>query len=250
MRGGEPTPLLGRLDRFEPRAVSAFERLFGVALLVEIATQVRADTWGVHAGRLYPWRHLGILPLYPPAVLALEWTIASACGVILLAAPRRSHATRSLAWRILAPVLLVSVLERFSNHGVLFFLVAFFTSMNPPDADAPDFAAREHPNLGLVRAQLVVVYVFSALAKLLHGFTSGASLRVLIGLLPPVAAAASWVVVVGELLLPLLLWKRPAAGIAAVVLVHAAFAYALPNVASFGVVMVALAVLFAGTRAR
>ena len=42
-------------------------------------------------------------------------------------------------------------------------------SIAPPDLARPSFDAERHPALGLVRAQLVVVYGFSALNKVTHG---------------------------------------------------------------------------------
>ena len=74
-----------------------------------------------------------------------------------------------LGVRVLVPVLFVAVLERYSNHGVLLFLLALFLSIAPPDLARPSFDAERHPALGLVRAQLVVVYGFSALNKVTHG---------------------------------------------------------------------------------
>jgi hypothetical protein len=148
-------------------------------------------------------------------------------------------------------VLFVAVLERYSNHGVLLFLVAFFLTLAPPQVSAPDFRERAHPALGLVRAQLVIVYVFSALNKLVHGFGSGRSLAHLLGaplvsgLSPALATALSVLVIATELAVPLVLVLRPRAGIALVVAMHMAFALLVPGVVSFGIAMTALAVLFA-----
>lgn len=226
-------------DRFDRGAVRWFEHLFGGALIAEVAMQVYSGVWQVHAGHHYPWRHLGIVPLAPPALLAVEWIVVVACALLLLV-----NRARALAWRVLAPVLLWGVLQRFSNHGALFFMIAFFVALGPPDTAADDFEARAYPNLGLVRAQLVVVYVVSALAKLLHGFTSGSSLVHLLHLAPGIAKAASWVVILSELALAILVVKRPRAGTLAAVIVHVVFALLLPNVLSFGACMVAMATLW------
>ncbi|MBX3193174.1 MAG: hypothetical protein KF819_39690 [Labilithrix sp.] len=214
-------------------SVGAFERLFGAALIANAGSEIYAGVWHVHTGRFYPWRHLGILPLHPPAILALEWALTIGCG-LLLALRKRT----TLAWRIATPLLLFSVLQRFSNHGALLFIVALFVSLSPPSD-----SSRE-PNLGLVRAQLVIVYVFSALNKLTHGFTRGTSLHVLLGLGAPLAPAASWAVVAVELVIPIALVMRPRAGLALVIAMHLAFAALIPGVASFGLVMTAMATLF------
>lgn len=227
-----------RLDEgFDARSVRWFERLFGAALLVEVATQVTSGVWSVHAGSSYPWRHLDLVPLAPPALVAIEWLLV-ALGAAALIAGR----ARTMAWRVLAPLLLWSVLQRFSNHGSLFFMIAFFVAMAPP-ADSLD-ETTEHPNLGLVRAQIVIVYVMSALAKLFHGFTSGASLVHLFGLAPGLARAASWGVIAGELALAVLVVKRPRIAIVAAAVMHGAFALVIPNVLSFGIAMVAMAALW------
>lgn len=231
-------------DRFDPLAVRTFERAFATALTVEVFAQVRSGVWRVHEGALYPWRHLGIVPLAPPALALVEWIVVTACALALFAAPSKS--LRARAWQVLAPVLLWSVLQRFSNHGALFFLVALFVSMSP----SRPYEKTDAPNFGLVRAQLVIVYVFSALAKLLHGFGSGASLANLFGWSPGLARGASWVVIAAELTLPVLVITRPKLGVGAVAIVHLGFALLLPNVTSFGLCMFAMAVLWVRPTSR
>jgi hypothetical protein len=232
-------------DRFDARSVTWFLRIFGAALVVDVVTEVLAGVWHVHTGRFYPWRHLGVVPLYPASVLAAEWSFRAGAGLALLFAARR-HTVVATAVRIAALALFVAVLERYSNHGVLFFLIAFYLTLAPPDVASPSFAASPHPPLGLVRAQLVIVYAFSALNKLAHGFTSGDSLSNLLGnaISPPAARVLSAIVIVTELALPLLLLRRPRAGLAAVIAMHVAFAALVPGVASFGLAMIAMAVLF------
>jgi hypothetical protein len=236
-------------DRFDARAVTWFLRVFGVALVVDVATEVAAGVWGVHAGRLYPWRHLGILPLYPPGALAVEWAVRALAGLALALAPRSARVV-VVAARLAAAVLLVAVLERYSNHGALLLLVALFLSLAPPDVTSRSFAEVAHPALGLVRAQLVIVYAFSALNKLTHGFANGESLANLLGgaVTPGPARALSWLVIAAELMLPFLLIRSPRVGIAMVVAMHAGFSALVPGVASFGLAMVAMSALFAGLR--
>ena len=243
--------LAERIDRFDARAVEVFVRVLGVALVADVATELYAGVWRVHAGELYPWRHLGLLPLYPPGVLALEWALRASAGVALAVAAHRVHLLRR-AVRVVAPVLFVALLERYSNHGVLLFLVALFLSMAPPDVRAPSFDAAPHPALGLVRAQLVIVYVFSALNKAVHGFGRGESLANLaahtplgsVALSASGARALSWGVMALELAVPLVLLRWPRAGLVLVVVVHVAFAALVPGVVSFGITMIALACLF------
>jgi len=234
------------IDRFDARAVAWFLRLYGLALVVDVVTELAAGVWHVHTGELYPWRHLGIVPLYPTSVLAVEWALRAGAGLALVAGARRPKVVAA-ALRILVLVLFVAVLERYSNHGVLLFLVAFFLTLAPPDVGAADFGERDHPALGLVRAQLVIVYVFSALNKIAHGFGSGRSLVHLMGgaISPGAGTALSLIVIATELAIPVVLWRRPRAGIVLVVAMHGAFAVLVPGVLSFGIAMTALALLFA-----
>lgn len=236
---------LPAFERFSPRSVVAFLRILGAALVVDVSTEMAAGVWHVHTGQLYPWRHLGIVPLYPASVLAVEWLLRAGAGVTLVLAPRNAKAVAA-AVRVLAIVLFVAVLERYSNHGVLLFLVTLYLTLAPPDVGSAGFAGRAHPALGLVRAQLVIVYVFSALNKVTHGFLNGHSLSNVLGgaISGGPARALSLVVVVAELALPLLLLRRPRAGVAAVVAMHAVFAVLVPNVASFGLTMIAMSALF------
>ena len=238
---------LRTLERFDARAAIRFLRLFGAALVVDVATEIMAGVWHVHTGRFYPWRNVGIVPLYPASVLAIEWSLRTAAGLMLLAGARHAKVT-SAAVRIAALVLFVAVLERYSNHGVLLFLIAFYLTLAPLDVTAPSFGERDQPALGLVRAQLAIVYLFSAVNKLAHGFAGGHSLSNILGpaLAPGHAAQALSVLVIAtELALPFVLLRWPRAGLAVVVAMHAAFAALVPGVVSFGLAMIAMAVLFA-----
>jgi hypothetical protein len=241
------------LERFDARAATWFLRLFGVALVVDVATELLAGVWHVHTGRLYPWRHLGIVPLYPASGLAIEWTLRAAAGLALATFARNAKVV-GIAARVAAVVLFVAVLERYSNHGVLLLLVAFYLTIAPVPVTSPGFGERDHPALGLVRAQLAIVYVFSAVNKLAHGFAGGGSLSNLLGnahALPAgTARGLSVVVILTELALPFVLLRWPRAGLAVVVTMHVAFAALVPGVASFGLAMIAMAVLFQAPPAR
>jgi hypothetical protein len=238
---------LARLDRFDARAVTWFLRIFGLALVVDVATELMAGVWHVHTGRLYPWRHIGIVPLYPASLLAIEWALRAAAGLALLAGARNGKVVAA-AVRVAALVSFAAVLERYSNHGALLFLIAFFLTIAPPDVTAKSYGDVPHPALGLVRAQLVIVYVFSALNKLTHGFVNGHSLTNLlagrIALDPGAARALSWLVITSELAMPIVLICWPRAGIALVVAMHVGFSLVVPGIASFGLAMIAMALLF------
>ncbi len=225
--------------RFERGSVVWFHRFFGAALVANVATEASAGVWRVHTGELYPWRHLPIVPLYSPTVLAIEWAVTAAAGIAIAIG-----AKRAIAIRIAAAVILVGLSQRYSNHGALLFLVALFVSLAPPDVAALDFEARAHPNLMLVRAELVIVYVFSAANKLAHPFASGAALENLLGVSHASARILAWTVIAAELAMPVLLVMKPRVGIVAVAAMHALFAARMPGLWSFGLVMLAMAALF------
>ncbi len=242
-----PADVAARWERFDAGSVLWFLRLYGVALIVDVVTEMASGVWDVHGGRFYPWRNLGVVPLYPPALLAVEWALRVAGGLALVLGAKNAK-TVGLASRVLAVVLFVAVLERYSNHGVLLLLMAFFLTLAPVNASAFDVADVPHHPLGLVRAQLVIVYVFSALNKLTHGFTNGRSLTNVLhatgSLGAGTASALSWLVVAGELALPVLLVRSPRAGIAAAIAMHGVFTALVPGVASFSLAMIAMAMLF------
>jgi len=234
---------MGLDSRFQSRSVAWFLRLYGLALVIDVLSELRSGAWGVHTGALYPWRHLGILPLYPARGLAIEWALRLAGGLLLALGATRGPAVR-LGVRVLVPVLFVAVLERYSNHEVLLFLIALFLSIAPPDLARPNFDDEAHPALALVRAQLVIVYAFSALNKLTHGFGKGDSLANLLALDAGAARLLSLGVIAAELLLPALCYFRPRLGLAGVIALHAGFALVVPGVWSFGLAMVAMATLY------
>ncbi len=154
-----------------------------------------------------------------------------------------------VAVRVAAFSAVVAVFERYSNHGALLALVALALSLAPPNLEGTSFEQIPHPALGLVRAQLVIVYVFSAINKLAHGFASGAALTNLsatlaIPLSRSSACTLSIIVIAVEALLPVILVWRPRLGIAGVVVLHTLFALVVPNVASFGLAMTSIALLF------
>jgi hypothetical protein len=236
-------------ERFARGAVRAFVAGLGVTLALCVAADGAGGAWEVHAGRLFPWRHLPGVPLYGSAGLALEWVIGiAAAGLFVVAA--RPHAWAHAALRgglglgLLATVMGLS--QRYSNHRALLFIVLVFVALDPPDlAGSPaDFAEAPRPTLALVRAQLLLVYATSATGKLLHGFASGAALASLFGWPLPVARPLAATVIAAELLVPALLCVAPRLGVLAAAALHGTMAVLLPSVWPFTSLMTALALLF------
>ena len=233
-----PFPTNGRSD---PRAVSACLKLLGLALLVRVVSDISGGLLLVHSGDYFPWRHLPGVPLYSATWLQLEWTLSVACALMLL-----SGRWTALALRMGMVLALVSLSHRFANHRVLLFLLFLFLSLDPPTLKSywPTGPARVSPALGLVRAQLVIVYWFSAANKCAHGFLDGQSLVHLLGTSRDVALCLAIAAVAVELALPLLLWLCPRLGIVIALGLHTSFAVALPGLWTFSVLMMSMAVLF------
>jgi hypothetical protein len=225
--------------RVAPTAARTFHFLMGLALLVAALGEAVGGAWRVHAGELYPYRHLPGIPLYGVVGLSLEWAAtalvggALACGI----APRATV-------RLALIVAVVGITQRFSNHRALAVIVLAFAALDPWDPRSPDFSRRAHAGLSLVRVQLVIVYVAAAVAKIGSGFGSGDVLVRIMAMPRPLAAPLAWATIAVELAIPGLLLLSPRVGIAVVAVLHLAFAVALPETASFGLVMLAMAVLF------
>jgi hypothetical protein len=232
------------------RVVDLYFRLLGTALLALVLADLHNDVWGLQAGRLFPYRHVPIVPLYGPLGLVVEWAamLTSAAGLLL-------GVSRAGAVRLGAATMLASLTQHYSNHGALTFIVLVFTALRPPRTDADLLA----PNMLLVRWQLAIVYVFSAVNKVVAGWASGGTMANLYLALrdpvvprewfaplfrPPGVVAFSLAIVAAELAIPVLLSRWPRAGIATVVVLHGGITLLMPGLLPFAVVMLAMSVLY------
>jgi hypothetical protein len=162
-----------------------------------------------------------------------------------------------------AVTMAVTLTQVYENQKTLLGLVALFVALEPPSERESAASRASHPVAWLLRAQLFVVYLFSAGNKLESGFASGEVLsntlaqvlampsgalvpRAVVEALaaPGVARAASVAVLAAELALPLVLLARPWWGVAGVVALHVGFSLVMPGVWAFTLVMIALAWLF------
>ncbi len=244
-------------DRYDARWTRAALALLGAAWLALVGQEAANRLWLVHAGELCTRRLLTWPPLTPPWALWLEWGLEAAVAILLLAGRR----TR-LAVRLGAFLALVSAQQRYMNQKALLAIVLVFLALDPPEPAEPGFSERDRPNVGLLRWQLAIVYLFSALQKLRLGFTDGASLQNLFAYLdglsvsgwapagavsaalaasPALAKALAWGVVGGELALIPLSFFAPRAALAGVAVLHAAFCLFMPDVLSFTFTMLACA---------
>jgi hypothetical protein len=187
--------------------------------------------------------------------LAAEWLALIVSGLMLLVGVRAQWALR-----LAAVSTLVGLTQRFSNQQVLLMIVLSFAVLSPLWAHAK--RPIDSPTIGLIRAQLLIVYVFSALNKLTSGFLDGGALLLalrrdssatglaLLEALPmlsegaPALRVLAGAVVGVELLLPLVLLIRPWCGVVTVGVLHAGFAVIFPGVLPFSVLMVAMSFLF------
>ena len=249
-------------DRYDARWTRAALAFLGAAWLTLVAQEASNRLWLVHSGELCTRRLLTWPALMPPWALWLEWGLEVAVGVILLS----GRAVRP-AVRLGAVLALVSAQQRYMNQKALLAIVLVFLALDPPDPGEPGFAERERPNVGLLRWQLALVYLFSAIQKLRLGFVDGVSLTNLfsyleglglsgwappgpfieaLALSPMLAKTLSWGVVGGELaLIPLSLF-RPRAALVGVAVLHGSFAVFMPDVLSFTFTMLACACVAAG----
>lgn len=251
-------------DRYDARWTRAALALLGAAWLALVGQEAANRLWLVHAGELCTRRLLTWPPLTPPWALWLEWGLAAAVAALLLS----GRHTR-LAVRAGALLAVVSAQQRYMNQKALLAIVLVFLALDPPEPSEPGFSERDRPNMGLLRWQLAIVYLFSALQKLRLDFTDGASLRNLfatldglsvagwapsgavsaaLGASPALAKALSWGVVGGELALIPLSFVSPRAALAGVALLHGAFCLFMPDVLSFTFTMLACACVSAGAR--
>jgi hypothetical protein len=233
-------------ETFTRGQVDAFLFVLGASVVACAATDALLGAWSVHAGKLFPWRHLPGVPLYGTTLLAVEWAIGVTAGVALLAPPLRPWRDAAVRLAIVATAMGLS--QRFSNHRSLLLIVLVFVALEPLPRPTPGKDATiERPSLALVRAQLLLVYAFSVVNKVAHGFLTGDALTTLFPSLPWSAHRAtlfSSFVVAAEVAVPVLLVVRARWGVVLCILLHASMAALLPSVTPFSLTMIAMASLF------
>lgn len=229
-------------SRFSTASIGIFYRMLGLSILLLVVYEVFNAQWSVHAGVLCPRRLPTLIPLYPPAALALEWALTLAAGLWLLSGKGRRKAAA-----LAAAILAVSLTQRFLNQKLLIFFFALYGAVD-----------EESPGPSLILWQTTIVYWASALAKLRWGFASGDSLAQVLRLASDMPGAVSglfllpWVkplslaVLAGEFSLPFLLWKRPRQGFVLLLALHLGFTLFMPGLWAFTAAMAAAGVLFIG----
>jgi hypothetical protein len=257
--------VIGKLYRwqghsFDRLVVEWFYRCLGVSLLLMVGKEVYNQQWAVHASQLCGRRVFDAFLLYPPEALLLEWGVCAIAAFALIGGRQRAWAVRFACVAVW-----IGLTQRYMNQKALLGILLVYASLAPPDTSEEGFDQRLRPNLSLVRAQIVLVYLFSGTNKMLHGFFDGKDLTATFQQLtqlrakawipaepvlaalqasPDLAWGLSWLVLLVELVLPCLLVLRPRLGLMGVILLHLGFCLFMPGLWSFGATMVAGAVLF------
>jgi hypothetical protein len=224
--------------------------------MARVAVDAVRGVWRIHSGELFPWRHLPGVPLYSTRWLLMEWMASLAAGLAMVLGLRLP-----LAVGVALLATIAGLSQRSSNQQSLMLIVLVFLALNPCGSGFSD--PRCSPNITLVKSQLAIVYVFSALNKVLGGFLDGSALRSSLldsawlqaAVLEAGSAfdrglvtALSRGVVLTEFALPVLLLKWPRLGVTVVALLHVGFAVVMPGVLPFGLLMLAMSLLFLGPR--
>ncbi len=214
-----------------------FFGFISLAIVSRVFSDVVMDRWGIHAGLIYPIRHLDGVPLYSDLFLALEWIITTS-GAALILSPK----FRRLGLALALIGLLASWTQLFQNQKTLMIITILISFVKSPYDNRP--AHR------LLEWQLILMYLFTALAKLNGEFVTGATLQTLLSDRLPVAlptsayAALSWTTIALEFLIPVLLLKRNIVVLFAIFILHGLFAVTLDDIWPFTFITYALAILF------
>lgn len=167
-------------DRFFRRRPDWYTLVFQCGLGAVVSWQALDDLlvghWRIYSGEFYPWRSRVPSFFAPPlefywGLLALEIAL-----LVLYFARVRVRWTGAL----LALVLLLDGLFSYLNHRLLMAVQLFLVSLRPVprDASAQGFRRqRTYWNLDLVRWQIAMVYLFTAIHKMNPDFLNGWTLR-------------------------------------------------------------------------
>ena len=231
---------------------NVFFKLLGLTLVLCVIQDGLDGVWFIHNGAFYPWIHPQGIWLYPPAFLMVEWLGVLSSGLMIF-----SGWKRSLGIIIGTLSILIGVLERFSNHRALLLIVLFYLLLGlAKTVDSKKYSFQ------LIRYQLLIVYLFSAVNKLNLDFWTGQSLGNLAlvleqgksSFLPqPVinfllTGSMGKFLSVGTLVLefaiPFLLIKIPRLGLPLMIALHVSFSLIMPGIWPFTLLMITMGVLF------
>ncbi len=227
-------------------SIEIFYLLLSLSIFTRIVEDIYLNRIAIYEGILFPWRHLGIIPLYSSvAGLYLEYVISGAGAALMLL-------SRYRRWGVClgAIGLLMSLSQLFQNQKILICILLLSAFICPPE--------KSRRGRDFLRWQLVFVYLFAGLSKF-DSFWNGEVLAILsqekshYGLLgeyfwsclsSQAIVFFSKAVVVTELVLPLLLFKCSFVAWLLVLVLHLGFSLVMVDIFSFSLTMLALATLF------
>lgn len=241
---------------FINQAVANFKRfsirdrffvLLGLALLSRTLSDILMGRLGVATGELYRHRQRLDFPLYGPLVFILEIAILLCASWLFM-----SRVRVRLAAILMILGTLMSMTQLFQHQKMLFLIVGLGVVFVPGGMNAV--------SVYFLKAQLLIVYVFSVVSKVATGFLQSSDTfraieysingdRLRTFFLAPVLQylqemPIGYLVVGLEIIVPLAILRAPRAGVLFAVILHMAMAILLSNVLPFSILMIALASLY------
>src|SRR5262249_5672130 len=111
------------------------------------------------------------IPVFPLWAAAALWIARAAAGAGLAFGLARTWAAR-----LAAVALAASLTQTFQNQKALQLVLCAVLRLEAADPELAPAERKSHPVVWLLRCQLLIVYLFSAAAKLVSGFLDGAVL--------------------------------------------------------------------------
>lgn len=229
---------------FKKINLNYFYNVLALAILARIYSDIFVlHRWQIHTGELFPYRQgLLFLPLLPPVFLILEWVTSLAACYFL------ANGRVRLGAGIAVGSYFLSLSQMYQNQKVL-LLIVFATLLIKPVTRG---VAQEYSTKDFLKWQIILVYFFSALHKILGKFSTGETLKDLFEkvlqfpypITQKIYLIAAWIVIMVELIAPLLLLLKPRAGVVLVIALHIGLAIVMPDILAFSLVMIALSMLF------
>ncbi|MGE5086031.1 MAG: hypothetical protein ACM3MG_06985 [Bacillota bacterium] len=216
----------------EKNSLPLFYLFLAAAIFIRVVEDLFLNRWGIHSGTIFPYRHPNYFPLYSNVFLVIEWTLLLAGAALLLTEKRRWGAV------VAALGMAMSLSQMLQNQKILLLWVLLIVAFAPPE--------NSEGSRWFLRWQIVLVYVFAALSKIFAEFSTGATLAKIfpVALTDSAYLVISWIIIVIELLIPILLLKKRQWAWLAVVILHGGFSLFMRDLAAFTLTMFALTSLF------
>lgn len=218
------------------KIIDLFYFTFSLAIIVRFINDIfNLNRWGIHSGTLFPYRHINLgLPLYSTNILIAEWTLGLLGAVLLITGKIR------IAALLIFVSFALSLTQMFQNQKLLILIIAFSLLLDS-----------KKNSVFFLKWQLILIYLFSSIHKINGQFVTGETMRLLFVDILKInfeytwpLKIFSWIIIGCELIIPVLLMKWPKIGIALVILFHGGMCLLMPDISSFSLAMISLALLF------